>query len=180
LWTDQTTIKFIYADSGAMKNSLSVDITPSSVLTDKIPFSSDSTLAIIETDDTNPIYIMNVSSQNVQQTIKVDVGTISSAHFLNSSNDYIIVFGSTATLLVDIANLLQYSLPALVGTDFTTDYNNNFYVCGDNKIEQNRLSFNYYNTTANNTVNSTMNETTNSSSNSTVNESVNSTNGTNI
>ena len=57
-------------------------VTPPANSTNKITISGDSSLAIIETDNHNPLYIMNLTTYQIAYTIPIDL-TIQYAQFLN-------------------------------------------------------------------------------------------------
>ena len=96
--------------------------------TKTISFSQDSSLAIVETDNFNPIEILNTSDLSTVHTIDV-FEPIESAHFINSSNFYVIIFGATTTFFVDIDARSQFHLTYIPGRSYTTDLNNNIFTC---------------------------------------------------
>jgi hypothetical protein len=177
-WTINTQVMFASVATGVIKANFNVTTTPTYFATKKITFSSDSTLALIESDNFNPLYIMNISSNSLYRTIPVDVGIIHSAHFINSTDQYVIVFGTNATVLVDIIDSLQYSLPVISGTDFTTDHANNIFVCMNNQIQQSSISLAYV-TNSTNTTNATNTSNSTNTTNATSNTTTNNTNTTN-
>ena len=81
--------------------------------------------------------------------------------------------------MVDLAADKKYAIPAIAGTEFTTDLNNNIFRCYNNVVEKISVSVgpstNITDSTMNQTINSTVNSTTNSTVNSTTNSTVNST-----
>ena len=104
--------------------------------TDKITFSQDSTLAIIETDAVNPIAILDLNTFQVVNTILI-LETISSAHFLNPNSNIVVVFGILNTVFVNLFDSAQYSLPitdTIIGTDLTTDRNYQIFTCLNNSL----------------------------------------------
>ena len=109
-------------------------------MTGKITFSGDSSLAIIETDTVNSIVILNLTDFSIAHEIIV-TDAVASAHFLNSSNDLVVIFGANTTIIVDLTTDIQYPLPFLQATDYTTDRDSNIFSCYDNVIQQLQVSF---------------------------------------
>jgi hypothetical protein len=148
-----------------------------------VTFSSDSQFAIIETDSLNSLKIIELTSGSFSTVHSISISeTVQYASFLNSSNDFILIFKQTALTLIDLTTMNSYQItPAITAQAFTSDYDNNFYTCKDgvNLIEQYNVSFtrvvvatnittNGTNSTAN-TTQSTTNTTTNATANSTTN-----------
>ena len=109
-------------------------------ITAKITFSSDSSLAIIETDSINPIHIMELSTFQIIKTVQI-IDTISEAHFLDASNEVIVVFGSAATYVADIIEGRKYSIPPFSATYLAADQDNNIFTCINSSLIQQRMTF---------------------------------------
>ena len=80
--------------------------------------------------------------------------------------------------MVDLAADKKYAIPAIAGTEFTTDLNNNIFRCYNNVVEKISVSVGPSTNITDSTMNQTINSTTNSTVNSTTNSTVNSTNST--
>ena len=63
------------------------------------------------------------------------------AHFLNSSNELIIVFGLNSRFILDIRDDRQYAIPTPFATYITTDQQNNIFTCANSNIVQERVTF---------------------------------------
>ena len=95
--------------------------------------------AIIETDADNPLVIFNINTFTVDFQININE-TIISAHFLNSSNDFIVVFTSSATKIVQISTGQQYDLPAMTATTYVVDRANCIFTCHNNAVHEYSVS----------------------------------------
>ena len=64
--------------------------------------------------------------------------TIHSAHFINSSNELIVVFGQTNTTLINLTSNAIYGIPNIEpnAVDYTTDTANNIFTCRGNTVKQ--------------------------------------------
>lgn len=110
-------------------------------MTGQITFSQDSTLAIIETDNFNPIKVLNLTDYVVVHSVSIN-DTIHSAHFLDSSNTMMIVFGQSSTVIVNLTSNSFYFVPPIVATSYTTDrVNNSIFTCSNNVLEQLEVNF---------------------------------------
>ena len=58
----------------------------------------------------NPIQIMELVNFQIVKTVQIE-DTIKEAHFLNSSNEVIVVFGSLNTYVVDLLYNRIFSIP---------------------------------------------------------------------
>lgn len=106
--------------------------------TQKIIFSSDSSLMIVETDQYNPLVVLNTS--NFQEVYSVVINdSIKEAHFLNSSNNFLIVSAQSSVIIVDLATSVQYPIPATASDCMDADNQNNFFTCSNNIIKQNHV-----------------------------------------
>ena len=85
------------------------------MVTGEITFSQDSNLAIIETDDRNPIQVLNLANYAVVYSVSIN-DTIHSAHFLDSANTMMIVFGQSSTVIVNLTSNILYTIPPIVAT----------------------------------------------------------------
>jgi hypothetical protein len=142
----------------------------SGYLFDNITFSSDSELAIIETDQFNPLEIINLTSLRIVHSIAIN-DTILYAHFLNSSNRFVSVICSNSFIIVDLHTSTLYPVAStgFSADSYASDYSSNVFVCqnGANIITQQNITFTklsiHSSSTMNNSVN-TSNPTKNSSS----------------
>ena len=110
--------------------------------TQMITFSQDSAFAIVETDTYNPIVIVNLTNFQVEYSISISQ-VINKVHFINGSNTHIIVLGVNSTVLVDLTNGNQYTLPLIPAVDTDVDYNNNIFTCYGNTMRQINISSEY-------------------------------------
>ena len=65
--------------------------------------------------------------------------TITEAHFLNSSNTFLIVFAASSTIIVDLTTNTQYPIFAITPTSLNVDNQNNLFTCNNNIIKQNQI-----------------------------------------
>jgi hypothetical protein len=111
---------------------------PVSNLTQAVTFSSDETYLIIEADSHLPITIVSLQAQSFLSQQKVAFnGTINKVMFLDSLNNYIIVFNDTAFTIIEVRSLtILYSSSLLLYTDvIEIDYaSGNIYVCKNNSV----------------------------------------------
>ena len=115
-------------------------VTPSySWSTNKVTFSNDSLLAIIETDNFNPIYIINVNTFSVISSFFID-DLIIEANFLDTSNKYLTVFCQNSFRIVDISKGKQYIMPAISATTLATDWQSNIFTCQNDVLLQRKIS----------------------------------------
>ena len=106
--------------------------------TQKIIFSLDSSLMIIETDQYNPLVVLNTS--NFQEVYSVVINdSIKEAHFLNTSNNFLIVSAQSSVIIVDLATSIQYPIPVTTSSCMDADSQNNFFTCNNNIIKQNHV-----------------------------------------
>ena len=110
-------------------------MTPSSIQTENIAISADSSLAIIETNFLNNITILNMDTNTTEASFYFPEG-VYSANFLNSSNNFVIVFGYWTTVIYDISLGIEYQIGFIPGTISVTDRLNNAFTCVDNTITQ--------------------------------------------
>jgi hypothetical protein len=89
-----------------------------------VSFSADSALAIIETDSLNPLRVVNLTSGSFEIICSINISeTVQYAHFLNASNNLVVVFRQSATVLLDLTTLSSYPLaPAVTAQAFAFDY----------------------------------------------------------
>ena len=79
-------------------------VSPTADTTQKITFSQDSSLAIIETDNINPLLIYSMTSYSIIHQIPISA-QIYEAHFLDSSNELIAVFTNISFIIVNLTTL---------------------------------------------------------------------------
>lgn len=108
--------------------------------TQKITFSSDSTLAIVEAD-TSSVFIVNLTDGSTFTSIPSSEEVLS-AHFLNTSNNFIVIFGVTKFVVVDLAlNLrIEKTYSGTVPTHFTADYSNSVFTCTNGLIYNEKIT----------------------------------------
>jgi len=100
VWNNKTTCLFF--DLSTLKAIGSyVPPNPSGGSTGKITFSKDNHYAIVETDNYNPLVILELSNFTVWQSLLID-DVIHQSYFLGTDNQRVIVFGKTATLYVEL------------------------------------------------------------------------------
>jgi hypothetical protein len=119
--------------AGAVTSSASI-----ANLTQTVTFSSDETYLIIEADSHLPLTIVSLQAQSFLSQQKVAFnGTINKVMFLDSLNNYIIVFNDTAFTIIEVRSLtILYSSSLLLYTDvIEIDYaSGNIYVCKNSSI----------------------------------------------
>ena len=144
IWTPQSTVRLVDSSTPAslvLQNTWTPQNIPSVPdCTQTISFSQDSSLAIVETDNFNPIAILNTSDLSEVHTIDV-FEAVQSAHFVNSSNFFVVIFGETTTFFVDLDTGGQYQLTHIPAKYYTTDLDNHIFTCNNNVIEQRVLSY---------------------------------------
>ena len=78
---------------------------------------------------------MELSTFQIIKTVQI-TDTISEAHFLDASNEVVVVFGSTETYIADLLEDRQYSIPPFSATTLTADQNNNIFTCANSLLTQ--------------------------------------------
>ena len=139
-WTSATIVNIVRMSNLTIVHSWTPPNPVAGDITAKITFSSDSSLAIIKTDSINPIQIMELSTFQIVKTVQI-ADTISEAHFLDSSNEVVVVFGSTATYVADLLERRQYELPFFPTTSLAADQDNNIFTCINSSLTQKRITF---------------------------------------
>jgi hypothetical protein len=131
-----------------------------------INFSADSELVILETDAFNPLLVVNLTTNLTLHSIIINE-TILYAHFLNSSNQQLVVHCQNSLILVDLATMSQYQVsPPLTANIFVADELSNVFTCqngASSLLEQRTIVF---------TKITTSNTSTNTSANTSINNSV--------
>ena len=90
-------------------------VQPGTPITTKLGVSQDSTLGIIETNALNPIKVVNITNNQTVYTIWI-YDDIASAHFLDSANTLIILFGQSQTHIVNMTSDTKYSFAPIAAT----------------------------------------------------------------
>ena len=115
-----------------------VSAPPATSVTKVVTFSYDSTLAIIETDQLNPISIFDLTSRSIIKRIPIN-DSIDEAHFLNQSNQIIIVFGLNSFIVVNLTSGDQYHMNKIDTASIATDWEGNIFTCKNNLISEIKL-----------------------------------------
>jgi len=157
VWNTQTNCLFLNLTSMSIIGSYKPPITPTSSSTNAISFSRDKRYAIIETDRTNPLVILDLRSFTVIKSINID-DLIYSSLFLDTDNRRVVVMGKTAVTIFEIATNLTYSLPPNSGTMFGINNSSHIFSCFNNTISQ--MSFLFQNKTYEQSENKTTNKST--------------------
>lgn len=123
-----------------MSTTYGMPTIPAFNSTKKITFSQDSSKVLIETDNYNPILVFDAVNFVLNYLIYV-YDVVYETHFLNSSNDYVVVFGQAAMVFVDLVNATQYTLPTIQATAYDLDYSNNIYTCTNNLIQGHKITY---------------------------------------
>ena len=139
VWDDESTVKLLNPALNILHTHTPTS-TPNTSCTKTISFSQDSSLAIVETDLFNPIVILNTVDLSIVHSIMA-LEAVDSVHFVNSSNDFIIVFQATSTFFVDLNTSKFYPLPYIPATSYTTDIGNNIFTCQNNILTQISISY---------------------------------------
>ena len=92
-------------------------------------------LAIIETDHYNPIQIMNLSTQQIINTIPVN-DIIKEAYFFDLDSTIVVVFGQNSFVMANLTSNQQYSMPPITATSYAADQNGSIFTCHNNMIFQ--------------------------------------------
>jgi hypothetical protein len=139
-WSALSSVKIYNAavTPPALLSTYTPSTVPASNSTKKITFSQDSTLAIIETDSYNPVVVLRLADCQVIHTISIN-DVIDSAHFVDGSNTLMMVFGQSATVVVDLITGSQYAIPVIPGVDRTSDWSSIF-TCYNNVVQQLTIS----------------------------------------
>ena len=106
-WTEQSIVQLVEATTLSLLNSYTPINIPPGMTTKSVAFSMDSLMVILETDTFNPIVVLNTSDLSEVYSIPVSQ-SIFSAHFVNSSNELVIVFGQNTTFIVNLTTGTQY------------------------------------------------------------------------
>ena len=69
--------------------------------TNKISISRDSSLAIIETDHYNPIYVVDLTTYEIRYSVSSNQ-VIHEVNFLDTDKTVLVVFGSSSLVFVDL------------------------------------------------------------------------------
>jgi len=133
VWQERTQFMIVNLLTGTNSTVFAVPVIPAINSTKKITFSQDSTLAIVESDSYNPIIVIDIVNEALSSLIVI-TDTIYEAHFINSSNDYVVVLGQANMVLVDIPNDMKYPLPTMQDTAYGSNYENTIYTCTANII----------------------------------------------
>ena len=140
VWDDLSTVRLL-SPALSILQTHTPTITPAVLdCTKTISFSQDSSLAIVETDTFNPIQILSTADLSIVHSI-TPLEAVDSVHFVNSSNDFIIIFQATSTFFVDLNTSSQYQLPYMAATSYTTDIGNNIFTCSNNTMTQVGISY---------------------------------------
>lgn len=131
-WTTYSSLVFYSLPDLVLLGSYVPAVTPASGATGKITFSSDSSLALLETDSANELLILSMSNYSVVNSVSV-LDTIIEAHFLDSTNTLVIIFCPSATIYVNLSNgNKQYSTSPIVAVDYASDQNSSIFICESN------------------------------------------------
>ena len=102
IWENTSSFQVIsLVDMETTFDQRTMTVSPTS---EKITFSQDSSLAIIETDNLNPLLIYSMTSYNIVHHIPISA-QIYSAHFLDSSNELIAIFTNISFIIVNLTTL---------------------------------------------------------------------------
>ena len=105
IWDITTSFQVVsLVDMETTFDSRAMTASPTADITQKITFSKDSSLAIIETDNINPLLIYSMTSYNIVHQIPISA-QIYSAHFLDSSNELIAIFTNISFIIVNLTTL---------------------------------------------------------------------------
>lgn len=92
LWDTYSNVYIYNSSNFALMHTFTPNNTPSSLSTQKINFNSKSTLIAIETDTSNPIIILNLSSFAVKQSINYSQKIVD-IQFIDSSDQFLHIVG---------------------------------------------------------------------------------------
>ena len=106
-WTEQSIVQLVEATTLSLLDSYTPINIPPGMSTKSVAFSLDSSMVILETDTFNPIVVLNTTDLSEVHSIPVSQ-SIFSAHFINSSNELVIVFGQNTTFVVNLTSGTQY------------------------------------------------------------------------
>ena len=129
-WSPQTKCMLYNLTSMAVIGYHFPESSPNSLSTNTITFSQDSGYAVIETDNFNPIVILDLSNLTVVKNITVQ-DTINEAFFLDSMANILVVSGQNALIFVNLTSNEQFSTPPLRGLS-ANDQQNNIFSCYNN------------------------------------------------
>jgi hypothetical protein len=137
-WNDNSEFAFIDMATDAFLWFILPANYPPSPVTQDFAFSSDSSLIVYETDGYNELEVISTSNYTVMNSFAIS-DTIQKTLFLNGSNEILLVFGSTAFLVLNLTSNVTYSMPPLLATDYAGDYSF-FYTCFENVLSQYKLT----------------------------------------
>ena len=104
-------------------------------ITEKVTFNAASTLIVIETDNINPIMIMNLTSFATVYIAYIN-DVILSALFFNKTDRYLLVLGNSSNYMIDLTTSIVYQETAVISNSISgSSFNNKVYVCHNNSIK---------------------------------------------
>ena len=139
VWNYASVVKIFDLTTMTILHTYSPPVLTPYYRTRKITFSHDSSLALLETSDINPIIVINMSTfsdQNVFTTTSI----IYTAFFLNSSLEIIAVFTNLKIYLVNITTGLICEIPKVNITTIDSYFENDFFICHNNVVTQIRIT----------------------------------------
>ena len=138
IWNQVSTIKVINLTTMQPTHTETPFPPPPSSTTNKITFSADSSLAIIEMDQHQPTLVLDLRTFLPVHQVSVNE-SIRGAYFLNNSNRYLFLLLQSSSQLIDLSANISYNLPFIEATAHTSDSNNYLYPCFNNTVSQKLL-----------------------------------------
>ena len=139
VWNSAATVKIFDLTTMTLLHTYSPPVPCPYYQTQKITFSHDSSLALLETGATNPLIVINISnfsSQNVFSTTSI----IYAAFFLSSSLEIIAVFTDLKIYLVNITTAVICEIPKVNVNRIDSYFENDFFICYNNIVKQIRIT----------------------------------------
>jgi hypothetical protein len=109
IWDKRSNLYIYSLPSLALVYTYTLSANSPATRTDMISFSSDSRMAILESDNLNPVRVINLTDFSTIANITVH-GTIQSSTFLDPLNRFILIVASSGNIIYDLKTSTQGSL----------------------------------------------------------------------
>ena len=139
VWNSAATVKIFDLTTMTLLHTYSPPVPTPFYLTQKITFSHDSSLALLETSTINPLILINLTTFSDQNIITTTSG-IHAAFFLNISLEIVVVFTNFKIYLVNITTGLICEIPKVNINNIDSYFENDFFICNNNVVSQIRIT----------------------------------------
>ena len=135
LWTSTTSLLIINVADLTDLYAWNPPVTPVIDSTGKITFNQANSLAIIETDSSNRIFIMNLGNFEITNAI-VSPGVVREAYFLDPESTIVMIIGTSNLIFKDLVLNREFSLSPKLATAYACDKNYHLYTCAFDIVEE--------------------------------------------